>query len=165
MFCYIFIKATNNNVSIEREKMADFVFNKCKEYMSDGTIDMDRTTSDSFKIALYTDASLPAATITNKATLDASYTEVASGSGYTTGGESLTSITWSESAGTVTWDADNVQWTSATFTARYAIIYADYVTTPVADPLMILLDFGSNQSVINGTFTVPFNASGILTAV
>jgi len=143
--------------------MANFVFNKFKEYACDGTIDMDRTTADSFKVALYTDATLPAATVTCKADLDGAKTEVANGNGYTTGGASLSSITWTESSGTITWDAANVQWTSATFTARYAVIYADYVTTPEADPLMVLIDFGSNQTVSSGTFTIQWNASGICT--
>lgn len=143
--------------------MADFIFHSAKEYIGDGTIDLDRTTADSFKIALYTDSSLPSATLSTKALLDASYTEVANGNGYTTGGVSLTSITWIQSGGTVTFDAANVQWTSATFTARYAVIYADYVTTPVIDPLICLLDFGSNQTVSNGTFTYQFNSAGIFT--
>ena len=143
--------------------MADFIFYSAKEYIGDGTIDLDRETADSYKLALYTDSSLPAATYSTKALLDAAYTEVASGGGYTTGGVSLTSITWTRSGGTITFDAANVQWTSATFTARFAIIYADYVTTPIIDPLLCLVDFGSNQTVSNGTFVVNFNASGIFT--
>lgn len=88
--------------------------------------------------------------------------EVANGNGYTTGGVVLGSVTWNRSAGTVTFDAADPSWSSATFTARYLVIYDDTPTSP-ADPLVLLKDFGSDKSVTNGTFTVQFDAGGIFT--
>jgi hypothetical protein len=136
--------------------MADLIYNTFKQYMGDGTIDMDTHT---FKCCLLTSSYTPSATHAVYADLSS---QVASGGGYTTGGATLASVTWSRSGGTVTWDAADPSWTSATFTARYAVIYDDTPTSP-ADPLVCLIDFGSDQSVSAGTFTIQFHSSGILT--
>lgn len=138
--------------------MADLIYDTFKEYLGDGTIDMD---ADAFKIMLLTDTHTPDQTDAGYA--DVSAEEVSSGNGYTTGGESLTSVVWDRTGGTVKFDAADAQWTSATFTARYAIIYDDSVTTPTADPLVCLIDFTANKQVSSGTFTIEFNASGIMT--
>lgn len=105
---------------------------------------------DTFKIALYTSS----ATI-NRST--ASYTglanEVASGNGYTTGGETLANITISkDTTGNRVWlDCDDVVWDNATFSARYAIIYDDTLSSK---RIIAYYDFGSNQSPSNSRFTV-----------
>ena len=135
--------------------MADLIYNKFKEYMADGTIDLD---TDAFKIMLTTDSYTPAATHSVKADVD---NEV-EGTGYTAGGASLASVTWTESSGTVTFDAADISWTTATFTARYAVIYDDSVGDPVK-PLVCLIDFGTDKSVTAGTFTIQFHANGIFT--
>lgn len=137
--------------------MADVVSNALTEYLGDGTIDLDTHT---FKLALVSDSYTPDADDTVWA--DISSNELGSGNGYTTGGETLTSVTWTRSGSTTTFDADNVSWTSATFTARYGILYDDTPTSP-ADPVIKIFDFGENKSPSNGTFTINFNASGIFT--
>ena len=136
--------------------MADIIYNSFKEYMADGTIDMD---GDSFKIALLDNGHTPAAT--HSVWADVSADEI-SGDGYTTGGQALTSVVWDRTAGTVKFDAANPQWTGATFTARYAVIYDDTPESP-ADPLVCLIDFGADKTVENNTFTVQFHEDGILT--
>lgn len=87
--------------------------------------------------------------------------ELSAGSGYTTGGEALASKTYATSSLTTTFDAADTSWTSATFTARNAVIYDDTPTSP-ADPLMSYIDFGADQTVSAGTFTLQYNASGII---
>ena len=134
--------------------MADLIYNSFKEYVCDGTIDLDDHT---FKIMLLADTYTPSASHTVKA--DISSHEV-SGTGYTAGGLTL-SPTWTRTGGTATWDADDAVWTSATITARYAVIYDDTPASP-ADPLVCLKDFGSNKSSTSGAFTINFSASGIL---
>ena len=52
-------------------------------------------------------------------------TELASGNGYTTGGETLASVTVTNADGSGVVDFDNVTITDATFTARAAFIYND----------------------------------------
>jgi hypothetical protein len=137
--------------------VANLVYNSFKEYLS-GTINMN---TDTFKIVLLTSSYTPDATHSLYSHLT---NQLSTGSGYTAGGATLTKTgdKWSRSAGTVTFSADNPSWTSATFTCRYAVIYDDTPTSP-ADPLVCLFDFGSDQSVSAGTFTIQFNASGILT--
>jgi len=82
------------------------------------------------------------------------------GTGYTAGGETLTSVALTQSAGTITFDAADVTWTSSTITARGAVIYDD---TLASDPLICYIDFGSDQSSSSGDFQIAFNASGIFT--
>lgn len=135
--------------------MADMIYNKFPLYLGDGTIDLD---SDTLKVSLHTSSYTPDATHDTYSDLTS---EVASaGTGYTTGGETLTTVTWSEDSGTVTLSAANPSWTSATFTCRYAVVYD---STPLSMPLICLFDFSTDQTVSNGTFTLQFNASGILT--
>lgn len=145
--------------------MADLIFDTFKKAMADGALDLD---GDTFKIALFTDASVPAATYDSYDTggagvaLTTDDVEVTNGSGYTTGGATLASVTWNESAGTVTFDATDPQWTSATFTARYAAIY-DTSSTGTTNQLVCMIDFGSDKSVTSGTFTIQFHTNGIFT--
>src|SRR3990167_3638153 len=58
-------------------------------------------------------------------------------------------------------DFTDVSITSATITARYAIVRKD---TGVAStsPVLFYIDFGSNQTSTAGTFTIAFAAEGVL---
>jgi hypothetical protein len=87
--------------------------------------------------------------------------ELAATGGYTAGGEILGSKTYAASSLTTTFDAADTSWTSATFSTDQAHIYDDTPTTP-ADPLMSYIDFGATQTVSAGTFTLQYNASGIV---
>ena len=84
-------------------------YNKAKEYMGDGTIDLD---TDVFRLALFTSASNAAtATLSTYASLT---NQVANANGYLTNGKSVVK-TWSAgaSAGEIRWDATAVIWTAA----------------------------------------------------
>ena len=108
--------------------------------------------ADTIKIALYTStATLGAATTAYSATNEIS------GTGYTAGGETLTSATVATSGTTAYVDFDNPEWTTATFTARGALIYND---TTVGDNSVAVLDFGGDFTVSSGTFRVVFPAPG-----
>lgn len=120
-------------------------------------IDLDDTTADRFKVMLVTSAYTPdfgthdfKADVTNEIT----------GTGYSAGGESLTSVTLTQTGGTITWDADDVTWASSTLTARGAVVYDDSLAS---DPLICYIDFGSDKSSSSGDFVLSFNASGIFT--
>ena len=139
-------------------------YDEFTEYSMDGTIDLD---ADTFKLALFSSTS-------NAATLSTSgyanlTNEVANGLGYTTGGQALTSVTWVRSAGTTTFDSADVVWTASggSITARYAVMYDDTVTTPVADPLVgnSLLDTTPDDvtATDGNTLTVAPSASGWFT--
>ena len=56
----------------------------------------------------------------------------------------------------------SVAWTSATITARYLVIADFNPGTDATRPMLILIDFGSNQTSTAGTFTVNFDSQGFL---
>lgn len=92
-----------------------------------------------------------------------SVTNEITGAGYTAGGVGLTDVTVVYDASThkLTFDADDAQWTNATFTARYAVIYD---ATPAGDSQRCLIgyvDFGADISVSAGAFTVSWASTGI----
>ena len=124
---------------------------------NDLALDLDDTTADRFKVMLVTSSYTP-----DFGTHDfkADVTNEVSGTGYSAGGESLTSVTLTQSGGTITFDADDVTWTSSTITARGAVIYEDSLAS---DPLIAYIDFGADKSSSAGDFVLSFNASGIFT--
>lgn len=85
------------------------------------------------------------------------------GTGYTAGGQLLTTTTVTGVAGgIIMWDADDLVWTGATFSNAYGVLlYADALTTPVADQGIMAIYFGGAYSVTAGTFTVQWSANGI----
>jgi len=93
-------------------------------------------------------------------TVKADITNEVSGTGYTAGGAFLTSPTVAEATRVTTFDAADVSWASSTITARGAVLYDDAAAN---DPLIAFIDFGADKSSDNGTFTVQWSASGILT--
>jgi hypothetical protein len=89
-------------------------------------------------------------------------TNEVSGNGYTTGGAVLISpaVTYNASTGAWKFTADPTTWSSATITARYAIVY--YNTGLAAtSPLICYVDFGEDQVAIGGTFTITWSADGV----
>ena len=139
--------------------MADLVFNKAKEYIGDGTIDLD---DDTLKCMLLADTYTPDATHSVKADIVAH--ELAAANGYNTGGATLANVTWADTAGVTKLDADDPVWTSASFVARYAAVYSDTPVSP-ADPLIVLLDFLANKTGQGGNFYITIHANGLLRSV
>lgn len=87
-----------------------------------------------------------------------------SGTGYTAGGKALTSQTVEVDAASnetrLKGDA-TTEWTAASFTCRYAIIHA-YNVTAANDYLLGYVDFGGDETVSAGTFTITWDADGML---
>lgn len=138
------------------------LYNSAKEYIGDGTIDLD---SHTFKIALFSSSS-NANTLTNS-TLASLTNEVANGFGYTTGGQALANVTWTNSSGTVTFDADNVSWTASggSITARYAVIYDDTAASDELLAVCLLDTTPADATAADGyQFNINFNASGIFSS-
>jgi hypothetical protein len=122
-------------------------------------IDMD---SDTFKLALFT-STLSINQDTNQYFDAAPFTsnQVANGNGYTTGGATVSplTVTYTSGTNTLSFDASDASWTASTFTARYAVLYD---STPASNkPVVLYLDFGTDQSPSNGTLSVTWDASGI----
>jgi hypothetical protein len=120
-------------------------------------IDFD---SDVIKCALTTSAYTP-----NQDTHDFfnDITNEITGTGYTAGGVTLTSVvlTYDTASNEIRIDADDAEWTSASFTARYAVIYEEEATAATS-PLIAYIDFGGDQTVASGTFRIVFDTAGFL---
>lgn len=140
---------------------------KAKEYIGDGTIDLD---GDSFKVALFLSTSNVATTSINA--LATATNEHANGNGYTTGGVALSTVTWTESSGTITFDAADMTdaWTASggSIVCRFAVLYDDTVIAPVADPIIAhcLLDNSPADITVtdSNTLTITFPVGGIFQA-
>ena len=115
-----------------------------KEELLGGTHDLD---TDVLKIALFTSS----ASLDSTTTAFSSTNEV-SGTGYTTGGETLASAVISTS-GTVAYvDFADVTWSTATITAAGALIY----NSSKANRAIAVLSFGGDKTSTAGDFTVQF---------
>ena len=86
--------------------------------------------------------------------------EVASGGGYTTGGATLASKTTNYDSATNTFSlrAGATSWTTASFTARYAVLYKD-TGTGSTSPLLGYVNFGGDETVTSGTFTITWDTT------
>jgi hypothetical protein len=101
--------------------------------------------TDTLKIALYTGN----ATLNESTTAYSSTNEVV-GAGYTAGGVTITGVTVNSSEYTAYVSFNNPNWTSASFTARAALIY----NSSKANRSIAVLDFGADKTVSNNTLTV-----------
>ncbi len=114
------------------------------------------------KIALYPSSITPDF---NAAAADAAYaagvysgTEL-TGTGYTAGGATLTTTTFTGSAGVATFDAADPSWTTSTITgARGALVYVNTLTPKAG---LVLIDLGNSYSTSAGTLLIQFAAGGV----
>lgn len=113
--------------------------------------------SDTIKVALCTSTYTPSQTTH---AYFSSITNEVSGTGYTAGGATLGSKTATKSSLTVSLDAADASWTTATITARYAVIYKD-TGTGSTSPVLGYVDFGADQTSTAGTFTITWDSTGI----
>ena len=135
----------------------------CTLFKKDVLLGDHHLDSDNIYIALYTSsASLGAAT-------DGYVTsgEVANGNGYTTGGNALASKAVTENSTSGVFDAADPEWTSATFTARGALIYNKTLgdASSNARGAIAVLDFGGDFTVSGGTFKIVFPANTASNAI
>jgi len=107
--------------------------------------------ADVIKIALYTSSATLDATTTAYTT-----TEEITGSGYTAGGVTLTNQVVDTSGTTAYFDADDPEWTSASFTTAGALIY----NSTASNKAIAVLSFGGDFTVTSGTFRIVFPAPG-----
>lgn len=122
-----------------------------------GTHNFTNGTGDVFKIALYTSTAMLDATTTAYSATN----EVANGNGYTTGGNTLTSVTPTSTGTTAFVDFADSVWSAATITARGALIY----NSSKANRAIAVLDFGADKISTTGDFTVMFPAADSTNAI
>jgi hypothetical protein len=120
--------------------------------------DFDTGTSQTYKIALYTSSATLGASTTAYTTSN----EVV-GTGYSAGGQALTISQVPTSSGTTAFiDFADVTWSTATITARGALIYLANGTT---NPAVAVLDFGGDKTSTAGNFTIQFPAADASNAI
>lgn len=110
------------------------------------------TSSDTYKIALFTDT----ATLGASTTAYSTNNEVASGNGYTTGGKVLSGFSSGLSGSTAYLTFSDPSWDNSTITARGCLIY----NSSKSNKAVAVFDFGQNVSSANGTFTIDFPGGG-----
>lgn len=111
---------------------------------------------DTFKVALYTSSASLGASTTAYSTSN----EV-SGTGYTAGGNTLTRVDPSSSGTTAITDFADTTWSSATITARGALIY----NNSDSNKAVAVLDFGADKISSGGDFTIQFPAADASNAI
>lgn len=120
--------------------------------------------TDTIKVTLHTSTYTPnqdthvfASDLTN---------ELTTAGGYTAGGVTLAgkTDTYDSATNESRLDANDVSWTGATFTARYAAIWKD-TGTAATSPLIGWVDFGADQSPAGVTFSIVWDATGAVKAV
>lgn len=133
--------------------MASLIYNSYFDDLAKGSIDMD---TDTFKCMLVTssytpdkDTHLKRSSVTNEIT----------GTGYTAGG---TAVTWTLTKDTTNDREDmtpsNPSWSTATITARGAVIYKSRGGASSADELVAYVDFGADITSTAATFSVTFSS-------
>ena len=132
--------------------MSSGIYNVCKSDMMSKAINFS---SDTFKVGLLNSGFAVNAANTTWANVSAN--EITPATNYTAGGKALTGLSLTGTTTTV-WTAANVSWTSASFTANYAVIY----NTSNSNRLIAYIDFGGAQTVTVGTFTIQWSGSGII---
>jgi len=137
--------------------MASGIYNRFKANLMNGAVNLG-SGGDDIKVALLDNNHSFSAD--DNVWTDVSGNEI-SGTGYTAGGETLSnqSVTQDDTNDKAVFDADDVSWTSSTFTAYHAVLYDDTLTN---DDLICSIDFGGAKSVSNGTFTIQWDTDGII---
>lgn len=138
--------------------MADVIYNSFKRDIANGAIDLD---TDTIKVMLVTssytadqDAHTKRSDVTNEVV----------GTGYSTGGSALANktVTADNTGNKGVFDADDLTWSTSTITARGAVLYKSRGGASSADELICYIDFGADKVSTAGTFTISWNAEGIL---
>ena len=136
----------------------NFMCTSFKSELMTATHNFTNSSGNTFKLALYTNsASFTAATTAYTAT-----NEVSASGSYSAGGGALTNVTPTTSGTTGFTDFADITFTSATITARGALIYND---TASGDPTVVVLDFGADKTSTSGDFQVVFPTADASNAI
>jgi hypothetical protein len=136
----------------------NFMCTSFKKELLQGVHNFTASTGDSFKLALYTNS----ASFTAATTAYTSSNEVGASGSYSAGGGALTNVTPTTSGTTAFTDFSDLTFTSATITARGALIYND---TATGDPSVVVLDFGSDKTSTAGDFQIVFPTADASNAI
>ena len=127
-----------------------------KQELLTGTHNFTNGTGDTFKIALFTSSATLGASTTAYST-----TNETSGTGYTAGGNTLTNVTPTTSGTTAFTDFADTTWSTASITARGALIY----NSTDSNKAVVVLDFGADKTSTAGDFTIQFPTADASNAI
>jgi len=137
------------------------ICNSFKQEILVGTHNFTASSGNTFKLALFTSsATLSKSTTQYTAPTDGTANptnthEVSStATGYTTGGNTLTSVTPVLSGDTACCKFSDTSFGSASFTARGCLIY----NSSASNKAVCAINFGADKTVTSGTFTIQFPA-------
>ena len=139
----------------------NFMCSSFKQELLEGGHNFKNSGGHTFKLAMYTNSAS-----FNAATTAYTTSNEVSGSGYSAGGGTLTRVDPSLSGTTALTDFSDLTFTSATVTARGALIYN--TTTgggSVTTDTVVVLDFGSDKTSTAGDFTIQFPAADASNAI
>ncbi len=136
----------------------NFMCTSFKKELLQGTHNFTASSGNTFKLALYTNS----ASFTAATTAYTSSNEVSNSGSYSAGGGALTNVTPTSSGTTALTDFADLEFTSATITARGALIYND---SAAGDPTVAVLDFGADKTSTTGTFTIQFPTADATNAI
>jgi|TARA_R100000278_G_scaffold106398_1_gene82944 hypothetical protein len=127
-----------------------------KKELLTGTHNFTNSSGDTFKLALFTSSATLGASTTAYST-----TNEASGTGYTAGGNTLTNVTPTTSGTTALTDFADTTFSTASITARGALIY----NSTDSDKAVVVLDFGADKTSTAGDFTIQFPTADASSAI
>ena len=135
----------------------NFMCTSFKKELLEGVHNFKNSGGSTFKLAMYT----------NSASFDASTTAYTtsnevSGTGYSAGGGTLTRVDPTTSSTTAFTDFADLTFSTATVTARGALIYNDSAS---GDPTVVVLDFGGDKTSTAGDFTIVFPTADASNAI
>lgn len=135
--------------------MADLIPRHYKKTITDALNTLSG--AGTLKLALFTSSYTPNAT--NDELYSGLSNEVSNaGTNYTTGGNAISGgSSGYADTNNAYFDATDASWAAATFTARYGVLY-----NTADSKIKAVFDFGGDKVVSGGTFTVVFNAGGLL---
>ena len=140
----------------------NFMCTSFKQQLLTGSHNFTNSTGDTFKLALYdNNASFTAATTAYTAT-----NEVGNSGSYAAGGGALTNVTPTTSGTTAFTDFADLTFTSATITARGALIYntTEGAGTGTTNSVVVL-DFGADKTSTSGDFQIVFPTADASNAI
>ena len=135
----------------------NFMCTSFKQELMEAVHNFKLSGGSTFKLAMYdNNASFTAATTAYTATNEVS------GTGYSAGGGTLTRVDPTTSGTTAFTDFADLTFSTATVTARGALIYNDSAS---GDPTVVVLDFGGDKTSTAGDFTIVFPTADASNAI
>tara|TARA_R100001369_G_C3263846_1_gene158690 strand:+ start:94 stop:522 length:429 start_codon:yes stop_codon:yes gene_type:complete len=132
------------------------VCNSFKVEALTGTHNFTASSGDTFKLALFTSSA-----VLSKSTTVFNSSGESSGTNYSSGGSTITSVTPVLSGDTAVCDFANVTFVNVSITARGCLIY----NSSKSNKAVAVIDFGSDQSASSSNFVVSFPTANATSAI